>query len=74
MKLPSPEWTEEERLRVICKIATDMLDDARIGKVKRGGEYGQLAETISFLASMPARFLEANRVQILKDAGIEDVK
>lgn len=74
MERPSPEWTQEERLRVICEIATDMVNDARRGVWQGHAHYGQLAETISFLASMPSHFLEANRAQILKDAGIEEDK
>jgi hypothetical protein len=60
MKTPSGEWTEKERLEVIGIIA-DRLGTGRLDRP----EY----DRIRFLAYMPARFLEANRDQIL--AGIQ---
>lgn len=68
---PSPEWTFEERSRVAARLVHDAKEELR-AKFYLSGPNGpteatyRLLERISFVLTMPAWFLEANRRSILK--------
>lgn len=60
---PSPQWTPDERLRIIGILAAQTTDS------KRPPVYFDL-ERIRFVAIMPSTFLEEQRRQILEGTGL----
>lgn len=65
-KAISKEWTEEERLRVIGKLASDMRKEiSQKQRVNQIAAY-RVLETIEFVANMTAGFLEMDKQSIIE--------
>jgi hypothetical protein len=74
MKSPSPEWTVIERLTIIAVIAAKIEESARQQMFVMSSLFFDRANTIRMVATQSTGFLETNRAQILKDAGVTDEK
>lgn len=64
-KVPSSEWTQVERLRVILAISSLIEEKIESGDTS-AEELAALSQRISQLASKSSPFLEANRNKILE--------
>lgn len=60
---PTSEWTEHDRLMVVCAITAQMRGDSR--SLVPQDEVATWAQKITFVLVKPAEFLEDNRKQIL---------
>ena len=65
----SVEWTAEERLSVIARLASELSKHIQRRQVDSADVYHD-ATSILYVATRSATFLEANRATILHDAGL----
>lgn len=63
----SEKWTDRERLRVVSRIAVQILE---IAVKESNAELIDIEERLGVLASETSLFLEENRERVLK--GIDD--
>ncbi len=72
MEAPSEKWTEDERKSVVLAVTEIMLQSIREPQrsIVGASEVQEWAETIDFVLTKDAHFLQVNRGRILRTIGI----
>ena len=72
MEAPTEKWTEDERKSVVLAVTEIMLQSIREPQrsIVGASEVQEWAETIDFVLTKDAHFLQVNRGRILRTIGI----